>query len=353
MPDPATHTSGSLARALTSAGVAVELVGPNDLPLLRFDAAEQAGEGAVTFFRTDRFADQWRQGRASAAIVSRDHAAAYATDAPRRALLVVPNTDLAFIKALALFAPPAPPVRPGVHPSACVDPSATIDPGAEVGPLCVIGPGASVGAGSLLKNSVVLGPLARVGARCTLHPGVRVLDRCRVGDRCILHANAVLGADGFGYRPDGAGLAKVPHIGDVVVEDEVEIGAGSCIDRATLGSTVIGRGSKIDNLVQIAHNCRIGKCCIICGLCGLAGSVTLGDGVVLGGGVGVADGVTIGSGSRLGAQSGVINDVPPGSEWIGSPAGPASDQRRNYAVLRHLAQTIAEIKKKLRAVELR
>lgn len=353
MPNPATHTTGSLARALTDAGVPVELVGPDDLPLLRFDAAEHAGLGAVTFFRGDRFADQWRAGQASAAIVSREHASTYAPDSPRRALLVVPNTDLAFIKALALFAPPAPPVRPGIHPSACVDPSAAIDPGAEIGPLCVIGPGARVGPGSLLKNSVVLGPGASVGARCTLHPGVRVLDRCRVGDRCILHANAVLGADGFGYRPEGQGLAKVPHIGDVVVEDDVEIGANTTIDRATLDETRIRRGAKIDNLVQIAHNCRIGKSCIVCGLCGLAGSVTLGDAVVLGGGVGVADGVTIGSGSRLGAQSGVINDVPPGSEWIGSPAGPASDQRRNYAVFRHLAQTLAEIKKKLRAAEMR
>ncbi len=346
------HTTASIARAITLAGLEVELRGPGDVAITRFDPADQAAPGGITFYRGDSFAKAWHEGGPSAALVARASAEAYSTNGKGaqagRALLVVADVDLASIAVLKLFAPPAPPRRPGVHSSSIVDPSASVSPDAAVGPLCVIGPGARVAAGVTLHAGVLVGAGASVGTGTTLYPGVKVLDRCAVGERCILHAGVVIGADGFGFRATPSGLAKIPHIGNVVIEDEVEIGANSCIDRGKIGSTIIGRGTKIDNLVQVAHNCKVGKCCILCGHVGLAGSVTLGDGVVLGGGVGVADGVSIGGGSRVAAQSGVMNDIPPGEDWLGAPAGNAKEMRRNYAVFRHLAQTLAEFKKALK-----
>jgi UDP-3-O-[3-hydroxymyristoyl] glucosamine N-acyltransferase len=179
-----------------------------------------------------------------------------------------------------------------------------------------------------------------VGERTVLHPNVVIYERSVVGNDCILHAGVIIGADGFGYhpRPDGRGVIKIPHIGNVVIHENVEIGANSCVDKGKFGSTVIGAGTKIDNLVQIGHNCQLGRSCILCGECGLSGSVKLGDGVVLGGRVGVADNVSIGSGARVGAYSGVSNDIPPGAVYLGVPAGPANEWKRIYGFLRRLGK---------------
>ncbi len=249
---------------------------------------------------------------------------------------MVPDADLALIKILSLFAPRTPAPPPGIHPTAYVDPSARVAATASIGPHCVISAGATVAEHAVLMAHDFVGENASVGPGTRLHPGVRILERCTVGGSCTLYPGVVIGADGFGYRPDpsGDGLVKVPHIGDVVVEDHVEIGANSCIDRAKFSSTIIGAGTKIDNLVQIAHNCLVGRCCVLCGGTMLAGSVTLGDGVVLGGQVGVADNVTIGAGSRVGAKAGVNNDIPGGADYMGHPAGPASEWRRTFAKLR-------------------
>jgi UDP-3-O-[3-hydroxymyristoyl] glucosamine N-acyltransferase len=197
-----------------------------------------------------------------------------------------------------------------------------------------------VGEHAVLHPHVTLGAEVRVGDRTVLHPGVRVQDRCEIGDDCILHPGAVIGADGFGYHPspDGKGLLKVPHIGTVIVGRHVEIGANACIDRAKFGATTIGEGTKIDNLVQIGHGCRVGRSCILCGHAALAGSVTLGDGVILGGKVGVADGIEIGAGAKVAAGSGITNTVPPGATYMGNPAGPAGEWRRMFAAMRRLGK---------------
>jgi UDP-3-O-[3-hydroxymyristoyl] glucosamine N-acyltransferase len=157
----------------------------------------------------------------------------------------------------------------------------------------------------------------------------------------------VIGADGFGYRPapDGRGLAHIPHVGTVEIGDFVDVGANSCIDRAKFGATTIGSGTKIDNLVQIAHNCRIGRSCILCGQVGLAGSVVLGDGVVLGGAASVADHLTLGAGVRIAARSGVMNDIPAGETWVGLPAAPAGESMRNYAAFRRLGEMAQKLKR--------
>jgi UDP-3-O-[3-hydroxymyristoyl] glucosamine N-acyltransferase len=234
-----------------------------------------------------------------------------------------------------------------------VDPSATVSAEALIGPGCVVGAHAAIDAGAVLIGQCWVGSEARVGQKTVLHPGVRLLDRCRVGSHCIIHANVVIGADGFGFHPspDGRGLMKVPHVGDVVIDDHVEIGANSCIDRAKFGSTSIGAGTKIDNLVQIGHNTRIGRACIICGQAGLSGSVTVGDGVMIGGGVGIADNLTIGSGAKIGARSGVGGNIAAGESYFGYPAEPASQWRRNYSAYRALGRMLPQLRRYIKTFD--
>ncbi|MFG0283094.1 MAG: UDP-3-O-(3-hydroxymyristoyl)glucosamine N-acyltransferase, partial [Phycisphaerales bacterium JB039] len=242
---------------------------------------------------------------------------------------------------------------PGRDPSAVVEEGAQVAPSAHIGPQCVVRAGASIGEGALLIAQVYIGRDARIGAGATLHPGVRVLDRCEVGQRSIIHANTVIGADGFGYlpAPGGAGLIKIPHVGSVRIGSDVEIGACSCVDRGKLGPTIIADGAKIDNLVQIAHNCEIGRSVVICGQSGLSGSVRIGDGATLGGNVGVSDNLTIGAGARIGARSGVMNNVPPGESWIGAPAMNMREQLPNMAALRKLASTLRDLRRAIKRLE--
>lgn len=335
-------TTGELALRLGA-----ELLGPSDLRITRLDTLERADASAMTFIRDARHAPGWTASRASAAIVSRGLGVA---PGPGRALLVVDDADHALIDVLDTLTPRAGAPEPGAHPSAVVDPAAEVHASARVGPGAVIGPRAVVGARALIHANVTIGADARVGADTELRPGVVIEDRCVVGARVRIHANAVIGADGFGYRPapGGAGLLKVPHVGHVEIGDDVEIGANSNIDRGKFGPTVIGQGTKIDNLVQIGHNVRVGRWCIICGACGISGSVTIGDGAILAGGVGVADNVAIGAGARIGARSGVMHDIPDGEEWLGHPAAPHRLALRIIAAQRRLPDALARLKRRAR-----
>lgn len=336
-------TTGTIARALGA-----EVVGRDDLPIAGLATIDYAGEQHLTFIRSADFASRWAASKAGAAIVTRG-IAVEGHDPSTRCLLLVRDADLALNAALELFAPPSTRPAAGVHPAAVVDSTARVDPSASIGPHCSIGPGATVAAGALLHHGVSVGENASVGRGTVLHPGVTIYDRCHVGSGCILHAGVRIGADGFGYRPDplGRGLIKIPHIGNVVIGDAVEIGANTCVDRAKFGSTTIGAGTKIDNLVQIAHNCTIGRCCIICGSSAIAGSVTLGDGVVLGGSVGVADNLSIGSGARVAARSGVMESIPAGETWGGTPAVLARVNSRNWIELMRLSDSLRDIRKAL------
>lgn len=340
-PPPSPHTSGALAERLGAA-----LAGPPGLPIDGLETIERAGPRHLTFIRSAEFARLWPASTAGAALVSRGIEVP-GHDPARRALLVVPDADLALIRALEAFASrPAPPA-PGVHETARVSPSAALGPGVSIGPFCAVGPDSHIGAGSTLLAGARIGRAVRIGERSTIHANTVILDRCTIGNDCIIHSGVVIGGDGFGFRPsaDGRSLVKIPHIGTVEIGDDVEVGANSCIDRGKFGATIIGSGTKIDNLVQIAHNCRIGRNCIICGLCGLAGSVTLGDGAMLGGQVGIADNSTIGAGARLGAMSGVKGVIPPGESWVGAPARPASEQKRNWAASGRLAEHIRTLRR--------
>ena len=338
MPTPSTPISIEQLAALLGA----QLIGPGSITIVGLESLSNAAPGQLSFIRAPRFAKDWAASRASAAVINQDIPLAGLTETlgDSRALLVVPDADLAVARLLEVFAPPTFPAAPGVHATAVVDPTATIAPTASIGPLCTIGAGATIADRAVLVSHVHIGRDASVGPSTTLHPNVSILDRCHVGARCLLHAGVVVGADGFGFRPspDKRSIIKIPHIGNAVIGDDVEIGANTCIDRAKFGSTTIGQGTKIDNLVQVAHNVRIGRGCIICGQCGIAGSAVLGDGVVLGGGVGVSDNVEIGSGARLAAASAAISNVPAGETWMGVPAVPANEARRSFAAIKRLAK---------------
>lgn len=252
----------------------------------------------------------------------------------------------AFARLLGLFDDTAI-AAPGVHPTAVVAPDALVDPEASIGPLAVVETGAAVGAGTRVGAGAFIGHEVVLGAGCVVAPGVRIMRRCRIGDRVRIEAGAVIGAEGFGYEWDGERHLRVPHLGIVVLEDDVDIGANTTVDRAKTGETRIGRGAKIDNLVQIGHGVHIGAHCIVVAQTGLSGSVVLQPGAVLAGQTGVADNVTIGPGAIVAAQSGVTKDLDGGGAYMGMPARPVAEARRLTAAYHQLP----EILRRLRVLE--
>ncbi len=340
---PKATTTGTLADVLQA-----RLVGPSDIPLADIAPLDKATPGALTFIRDQRHAAAWATSNASAALVT-EGVQLDEGDTTDRAILYVPNADRALLTLLEAFAEHAAPPIPevGIDPTAVVDPSAHVD-GAAIGPLCVVGAGCRVAPGAVLMARVTLSPGVTVGEGSVLHSGVVVQHGCTIGNGCTLHPGAVVGADGFGYLPGPKGPIKIPHLGAVVIEDDAEIGANTCIDRGKLSDTRIGKGTKIDNLCQIGHNGDIGEHVIICGACAIAGSVTIGNGATIAGNVSVSDGLTIGAGATIGARSGVINNVPAGEVWMGTPAMPAREAAANYAQFRTLSKDMRQLRKRLR-----
>ncbi len=326
-----------------AARVGGEVVGDGELHLEGVAALEEAGPAQISFFSNRKYRREFEQSRAGAVVVEPEE------EVPAgRAALRVHNAYLAFAKITTLFNPPAR-ARPEVAPEAVVHPSARVHPSAQVMPLASVGPGAEVGAGTILHPGVQIGEGARVGAGCLLYANVVVREQCVIGDRVILQPGVVIGSDGFGFAfdPEGEGQGprhfKFPQVGIVVVEDDVEIGANTCVDRAALGVTRIGRGTKIDNLVQIAHNVEVGPLSLLVSQVGISGSTKLGMGVVAAGQVGIVGHLKIGDGARIGAQSGVTNDVEAGATVAGSPARPHTAWLKNMASLDHLAEMRREL----------
>lgn len=293
---------------------------------------ESAGPGDVTFFSNPRYAHALSTTRASAVILPED-----APGAPC-AMLRTPEPYLAFARALELFTADEPPA-PGVHPSAVVAPTATLGDAVSVGPLSVIGEHARLGDRVVVHPHVVIGRGVQVGADCVLHAHVSIRERCLVGDRVILQNGVVVGSDGFGFVPTASGAHhKIPQRAIVVLEDDVEVGANTTIDRPAVGETRIGAGTKIDNLVQLAHGVRIGRDALLAAQVGVAGSTTIGDGVVLAGQVGVAGHVEIGAGARATAQTGIPNSVAAGAFVSGYPAIENREWLKASAVFRRLPE---------------
>jgi UDP-3-O-[3-hydroxymyristoyl] glucosamine N-acyltransferase len=338
-------TTGALARLLEA-----RLEGSADVEIHRPEMADRAGPDDIVFIGAARYLGPFLTSRAGAAIVAEGlEIPAEALRGGERPLLFVADVDAAMAAVLRAFAPafaPAP-AAPGMHPTSIIDATASIGANVSIGPWCTIGPGAVIGDDVMLMGNVHIGAGSRIGRGTVIHTGAVIHHRCTVGQHCTIYAGVVIGADGFGYRPapDGRGLSHVPHLGTVEIGDHVDVGANTCIDRAKFGATTIGSGTKIDNLVQIAHNCRIGRSCILCGQVGLAGSVVLGDGVVLGGAVAIADHLTLGDGVQVAARSGVMNNIPAGQTWVGLPAAPAAESLRNYAAFRKLGEMMQRLKR--------
>ena len=298
----------------------------------------EAQPGDITFLANARYTAHLADTRASAVICDRE---------PRIAavpLLQVGNPYLAFQRLVRIFRPETFRPPPGVHPSAVVSERATLGAEVSIGPRCVVESGARIGDRTVLMAGCYVGPQVEIGADTLFYPGVTVREECRVGARCIVHPGVVIGADGFVFAFDAGRYHKVPQVGNVVVGDDVEIGANTTIDRATTDSTRIGDGTKIDNLVQIGHNVVIGKHCIIVAQVGISGSTELEDYVVVGGQAGLVGHIRVGRGAQIGAKSGVPRSVPAGEIVTGYPAMPQSLFRRISAYMQKLPQLFQRAK---------
>lgn len=312
------------------------VIGDEGVEISRVASIEEAGPGDITFFTHPRYRSYLATSKASAIIIG--DTISIEEPLSGRSLLQVSQPYVAFAKILQLFNPPLR-YHPEVSPQASIHPTAALGEAVTIFPYVYVGKGASVGRGTVLFPGVYLGEGAQVGEDCVLHAQVTVREGCRLGNRVILHAGAVIGSDGFGYAGEGEGRIKIPQVGIVEVEDDVEIGANTTVDRATLGRTVIGRGSKIDNLVQIAHNVIVGEHSVIAAQTGIAGSTRLGREVILAGQVGVVNHVEIGDRARIGPQSGIPRSVPPGALLSGGiAAAPHHEWLRVMTLLPRLPQ---------------
>ena len=320
-----------------------EVVGDGSITLTGFAAASHAKAGDLTFAESEKHFVAAETSAASAIITDGKFPASGKT------LIRVRNARVAFAKALALYFP-EPTFKPGVHPTAVVAGSAQIDASAHVGPHCVVGERTKIGAHSVLQGGNHVGADCKLGDDVNLFPNVTLYARTEIGHRVRIHSGSVIGSDGFGYVMDGGVHRKIPQVGNVIIGDDVEIGACVAIDRGALGPTVIGKGTKIDNLVQIAHNVQIGEHSIIIGQVGIAGSTKVGSYVVLAGQAGIGGHLKIGNQVMVGAQSGVMHDIPDGGKWLGAPAQPDRLIKRQMIAIQHLPDALkrfAALEKKL------
>jgi len=300
---------------------------------------DAAGDGDVTFVTDARHAAAAAKSAAAAVIVAQP------IEGLPKPQLVVKDVNAALIETLTLFAPEPRSIVPGVDPSARVGTNVRLAEGVSVGPQAVIENEVEVGARSVIGSGCKIGENTKIGADCRLDANVVIYHGCLIGHHVVIQANSTIGSVGFGYAFIGGAHKLIPHNGGVIVEDFVEIGANTCVDRAKFGNTIIGAGTKIDNLVQIAHNVVIGKCCLIAAQVGVAGSCRLGDGVVLAGQVGLADNIEIGAGTMVGAQAGVISSVPPGERLAWSPALNVKEAARVVAHVLRLPKLAQDLKR--------
>jgi UDP-3-O-[3-hydroxymyristoyl] glucosamine N-acyltransferase len=333
-------TAAEIAKLLAG-----EVAGDPGLVLKGFAPADRAQPGDLTFAENENYFGRAEQSAAAAVILDGPFTSKTKT------LIRVPNARIAFAKVLPLFFPePAPP--PGIHTTAVVSTSAKVDPTAYIGPYCVLAENVRIGPRTILQAGDYIGSNCQLGEAVNLFPSVCLYANTEIGNRVRIHSGTVVGSDGFGYVLDEGSHLKVPQIGSVIIRDDVEIGANVAIDRGALGPTIIGRGTKIDNLVQIGHNVVIGENCLLVSQAGVAGSTKLGNYVILAGQAGVAGHLKIGHGVSVGAQSGVMHNIPDGEKWLWTPAKPDRQAKRQMIALQQLPELLRrvhELEKRLEA----
>jgi UDP-3-O-[3-hydroxymyristoyl] glucosamine N-acyltransferase len=311
------------------------IIGQTTFSITAPEQLELAKETEISFIGNKKYEKLWQNSKACAAIVNEDISI---EPGDNKVFIKVKNADLAMSLVLELFAPAPPQFAFEIHPTAVVDASAKIGVGTRIGANVYIGPNVVLGENVTIYPNATILDECTIGKNTIIWSGVVVRERCHVGAYCILHPNCTIGADGFGFRPcPERGLVKIPQIGNVILGNNVEIGANSSVDRGKFSSTILGDGCKIDNLVQIGHNSILGKYCIMAGNSGLAGSVTLGNGVIIGGSASIKDHLTLGDGVIIGAGSGVAADVLAGKTMLGYPAVEARTALKQWAILKRMA----------------
>jgi UDP-3-O-[3-hydroxymyristoyl] glucosamine N-acyltransferase len=330
-------TLGQLAQRLGG-----RAIGDGTFQVARIAAIDDADSETLTFATTPSYLEEALKSRAGAVLVEESLLSPELTERPKKPLVAVPNARAALAALLQTLERPRK-TGPFRHSSAVIAGDAVVGPDVYIGPHAVVSEGAHIGARAVLEAGSYVGAQSKIGADTLLHPHASVLDGCIVGDRAILHSGSVIGADGFGYVFIDGKFERIPQVGNVVLGDDVEIGANTCVDRAQTGSTQIGDGTKIDNLCQIGHNCRIGKHCGLAAEVGLAGSTILGDYVLVGGKAGFSGHLTVGSRARIGGGSEVWKDVPECAFYSGVPARPHEQQMRREVMIRNLAKLVARV----------
>lgn len=326
------HTTAFIGRELGG-----EVIGDPAVTLTGFASADRAGPGDLTFAEKDAYFAAAEASSASAILVSG------AFTSPTKVVIRVPNPRVAAARALAIFYPPEAVVA-GIHPSATIDGTARVDPTAQIGPGCVIGPGATIGARSALLGGNHIGRDCVIGDDARLFPNVVLYPGTQVGHRVAIHAGTVIGSDGYGYVFSQGRHIKMPQVGNVIIHDDVEIGANSAIDRGALGPTVIGAGTKIDNLVHVAHNVQIGRHCLIMGQVGFAGSTHLGDYGVIASQSGIAGHLKLGQQVTVGGKSGVMRDIADKEVVLGMPAVPDKQAKRQWVAIQKLPEILLRVR---------
>jgi len=317
--------------------LSARLTGDGSMQVTAVNSLEQAGPAEVSFLIYRQHIDRLVDSAAAAVIVAEK------TDKTKIPQLLVKNVHVSLIQALNLFAPRLTPCS-GLHTAAVIEQTAVIGDNVAIGPGVYIGHGANIAENCIIAPGCRIGENTSIDRNCRLDGNVVIYHNCKIGKNCIIQANSTIGSVGFGYYLIDGKHELIPHNGSVIIEDCVEIGANCCVDRAKFGNTVIGAGTKIDNLVQIAHNVRIGKCCLVAGQVGIAGSSRLGDGVVLGGQAGVGDHLKIGDGAMVGGGSAVIGNVPSGKQVWGAPAYDTKEQLRNIGLVKRLPKIVEQLR---------
>jgi UDP-3-O-[3-hydroxymyristoyl] glucosamine N-acyltransferase len=341
---PGPHRVPSFTVAQIAAQLRGEVLGDGSVQLTGLAPADRAKAGDLTFAESDAYLAAAEQSQASAILV------AGAVTTTTKVLIRVANARVAVARVLPLFFPPELQPR-GIHASAVIAASAQIDPTAHIGPDCVVGAGVRIGARSALLGGNHIGPDCQIGEDVCLFPNVVVYPKSQIGHRVIIHAGTVIGSDGYSYVFDEGRHRKMLQVGHVIIHDDVEIGANAAIDRGALGATIIGQGTKIDNLVHVAHNVVLGRHCLVMGQVGFAGSTRLGDYCVVASQSGISGHLKLGNQVTIGAKSGVMRDVADGGRVLGIPAAPDRQAKRQIIAVQHLPEMVRRLRELEKQVE--